>query len=878
MTAYFSTRKKKQTGVALLVALFALLLLSAIGMGMMFSANTETNINSNYREKQLATYAAVAGAMEAKDRLTTHGDISVPAGVPSSGAANVIYIINPSGGETVAPWDYTNKYYDTELCHEQVMGLTGTNGTQCPAAATSLPSGSSWYTVLDDSSSSYSGVFKLSTPLNYKWTRIQLKTNNATPFAVDGNASNGGQVCWNGANQIPLPSGYKVDCTPTGGISKITLTSGGSGYNSVPNVVISAPPSGGTQATASATIGNPSGQLNGIVVDTPGQGYLTAPTVTIGPPASGTTATATATVVASGAAIGSLTQNNVGSPPACWSGSSAPTVTLSFDNLSGGIGAAGTANLSSTQNCITNLSFTGGTCSSGRGSTATLSISGGGSGFSGTVVIPSSGKLSQAPAANITNPGSGYSSTTPTVTFSGATCSSVTATATLGWTLRSSGGVTLTNGGAGYTSSPTVSFVPTPFKGGTPSITANLGSSSPGQVVSITLTNPGSGYTSAPSVTLTGGCGSGSPPPACTQNATAHAVFSGQVLTVTLDNAGAGYTAPPTVTFNGGGGSGAAASATISGGTYYAPVYLITSLGYSPAGARSMVQIEAAPAIRALSLPGALTLDGPTPNFGAPNSVNFQISGVDNPNGGVSTAPAPAGCDTTPSPSRPSIGVYDDPNAPTSPSSVTTVLTDIPAGRTSNYPGLQASPDVQNVYAALGDQGTTPSGMDSIVSEVSAMSGAHVYTGNQTDSTIYLGSLSSATPPVLTPAIDVVNGNLDFNGNTSGYGILVVTGVLTFRGNFTWNGIVLAIGQGDIEFAGGGNGTINGSVMIAKTKDSSGNELTNLGTPTLNWAGGGGNGIYYDHCYADGLLSMIPMTVPASAKPLTILSIKTLTY
>src|SRR6185312_548104 len=251
-------------------------------MGMMFSANTETNINSNYREKQIAIYAAIAGAMEAKDRLTTAGDIPVPGGIPATGSANVLYIINPSGGETVAPWDYTNKYYDTELCHEQVLGLTGTNGTQCPAASTSFPSGSSWYTALDDSASSYTGAFKMTSgPLNYKWTRIQLKTNNATPFPVDGTASNSGQVCWNGSNQIALPSGYKVDCKPNGGITSITLTSGGSGYSTVPNVVIGAPPSGGTQATATATVGNSTGQLNGIVVDTGGAGYTSAPTVTI---------------------------------------------------------------------------------------------------------------------------------------------------------------------------------------------------------------------------------------------------------------------------------------------------------------------------------------------------------------------------------------------------------------------------------------------------------------------------------------------------------------------------------------------------------------------------------------------------------------------
>src|ERR1041384_6623670 len=156
MISMKTTRSKNERGVALLVAMFALLLLSAIGMGMMFSANTESNVNTNFREKQIATYAAIAGVQEAKDRLSSIGDISTPSGLPSTSAANVIYVINPASGETVAPWDYTNKYYDSELCHENVLGLTGTNGTQCPAASTSFPSGSAWRSSLDNSSGSRS--------------------------------------------------------------------------------------------------------------------------------------------------------------------------------------------------------------------------------------------------------------------------------------------------------------------------------------------------------------------------------------------------------------------------------------------------------------------------------------------------------------------------------------------------------------------------------------------------------------------------------------------------------------------------------------------------------------------------------------------------
>src|SRR5579884_3744621 len=100
-----STAKNRgERGIALLIALFALLLLSAIGLTMMYSSTTESSINANFRDKQTAGYASLSGALEARDRLQpATGDIAAPSGIPSTSAANVIYIINPSNSETVAP-------------------------------------------------------------------------------------------------------------------------------------------------------------------------------------------------------------------------------------------------------------------------------------------------------------------------------------------------------------------------------------------------------------------------------------------------------------------------------------------------------------------------------------------------------------------------------------------------------------------------------------------------------------------------------------------------------------------------------------------------------------------------------------------------------
>lgn len=71
----------------------------------------------------------------------------------------------------------------------------------------------------------------------------------------------------------------------------------------------------------------------------------------------------------------------------------------------------------------------------------------------------------------------------------------------------------------------------------------------------ITVTNGGSGYTSAPTVGFSGGAGSGAVAVAL--------VESGAVTMVVVTTKGTGYTSAPTVSFTGGGGSSAAATARI---------------------------------------------------------------------------------------------------------------------------------------------------------------------------------------------------------------------------------------------------------------------------------------------------------------------------
>lgn len=70
-----------------------------------------------------------------------------------------------------------------------------------------------------------------------------------------------------------------------------------------------------------------------------------------------------------------------------------------------------------------------------------------------------------------------------------------------------------------------------------------------------TVTNGGSGYTSNPTVSFSGGGGAGA--------AGIARIFDGEVIVIEMTNHGSGYTSAPTVSFSGGGGAGAVATAQV---------------------------------------------------------------------------------------------------------------------------------------------------------------------------------------------------------------------------------------------------------------------------------------------------------------------------
>src|SRR5689334_18196755 len=93
MTGHRQFPGGRQRGAALLIAIFALLLVSVVAIALIVSSGTDSALASNYRTSASAYYASMAGIEEARGRLLA----SSPNPIPASPMAltQVIYIINP---------------------------------------------------------------------------------------------------------------------------------------------------------------------------------------------------------------------------------------------------------------------------------------------------------------------------------------------------------------------------------------------------------------------------------------------------------------------------------------------------------------------------------------------------------------------------------------------------------------------------------------------------------------------------------------------------------------------------------------------------------------------------------------------------------------
>jgi hypothetical protein len=166
------TRRRSQDGIALLIAIFVLLLISVVAIALLVSSGTETALGANYRTSSTVYYAAIAGLEEARGRLLPKNpNYFLPANIPTPfPLGQTLYVINQLPGENIVPWDSTNPYYDKEY-GDEAYPLT--------AASAAFQSVNS---VWDNNIQGIPGPI-------FKWVRINAATEQSLFLQVNASGS-----------------------------------------------------------------------------------------------------------------------------------------------------------------------------------------------------------------------------------------------------------------------------------------------------------------------------------------------------------------------------------------------------------------------------------------------------------------------------------------------------------------------------------------------------------------------------------------------------------------------------------------------------------------------------------------------------------------
>jgi hypothetical protein len=140
--------RRKERGIALLLSVLALLLLSAVAAGMIYMASTENSIAANFKSEETEYFAARAGIEEIRDRMIPSNGVApyninalLPTALPSATNQQVLYILqnNPQNPVTMSNVAGTSgtALYDDELCHDYVM--SGMSTTAANVRCTTQP-------------------------------------------------------------------------------------------------------------------------------------------------------------------------------------------------------------------------------------------------------------------------------------------------------------------------------------------------------------------------------------------------------------------------------------------------------------------------------------------------------------------------------------------------------------------------------------------------------------------------------------------------------------------------------------------------------------------------------------------------------------------
>jgi hypothetical protein len=199
--------------MALVIAIFTLMLISVVATALVLMAGTETALKGNYKSAMHAFYDAKAGLEEGRGRLWARNPNSIASCVLPGGelimtVGQVCYIVNPSPGEVVNPLDLSagNPYADVEYRQEWGKDVTDATVQVQPFITSTSPVASA----------------NIAGPL-YKWVRITPRTEASVSvnFDADGDSIvDTTPLLFDGKNVFDSKNGV-----PPGAAQVLTITS-----------------------------------------------------------------------------------------------------------------------------------------------------------------------------------------------------------------------------------------------------------------------------------------------------------------------------------------------------------------------------------------------------------------------------------------------------------------------------------------------------------------------------------------------------------------------------------------------------------------------------------------------------------------------------
>ncbi|MEW5974912.1 MAG: pilus assembly PilX N-terminal domain-containing protein [Acidobacteriota bacterium] len=161
----------REKGVALLIALFTLVVMSLIGLSIMVNSSSEVLVNDNFKKSRVTFFGAEAAVEEARFRLGDGAGTNKLASIPST-PTTAVYILGRSGIDPTTGNASSNPFFDPE--YSGAITYRNSSGTTVNVGSSTLTSRTLVNTVQGANDR-----------VPFAWSKVTVKTERLSAHDVN---------------------------------------------------------------------------------------------------------------------------------------------------------------------------------------------------------------------------------------------------------------------------------------------------------------------------------------------------------------------------------------------------------------------------------------------------------------------------------------------------------------------------------------------------------------------------------------------------------------------------------------------------------------------------------------------------------------------